>query len=38
MTINNKEAVIDLSQLEEGMYFIEMKGENGTSVKSLIKK
>lgn len=38
MTINNKEAVIDLSQLEEGMYFIEMKGENGISVKSLIKK
>ena len=38
MTINNKEAVLDLSNLESGMYLVEMLGKNGKSVKTFIKK
>lgn len=38
IAINNKEAVIDLSKLDSGMYIIEMLGKNGKSVKTLIKK
>jgi len=36
--INNKEAVLDLSKLEVGMYMIEIINRNGKSVKSVIKK
>ena len=38
MAINNKEAVIDLEQLESGMYLIELQGKNGKSMKTFIKK
>ena len=36
--INNKEAVIDLSDLETGMYLIEIIGKNEKNVKTIIKK
>lgn len=38
MTINNKEAVLDLSNLEAGMYLIEIQGINEKSIKTFIKK
>ena len=38
MTINNKEAVIDLSNLESGMYLIEILGKNKKSIKTFIKE
>lgn len=38
MTINNKEAVLDLSNLESGMYLIEIWGKNEKSIKTFIKK
>jgi len=38
MTVNNKEAVIDLSGFEKGMYLIDIQGKNGRSIKSFIKK
>ena len=38
MTINNKEAVIDLSNLESGMYLIEILGKNEKSIKTFIKE
>ena len=36
--INNKEAVLDLSDLEPGMYLIEILGKNEKSIKTFIKK
>jgi len=36
--INNKEAVIDLSRLDAGMYMIEILGKNEKSIKTFIKK
>ena len=36
--INNKEAVLDLSNLESGMYLIEILGKNEKSIKTFIKK
>ena len=36
--INNKEAVIDLSDLESGMYLVEIQGENEKTIKTFIKK
>lgn len=38
MVINNKETVIDLSNLESGMYLIEILGRNEKSIKTFIKK
>ena len=38
MAINNKEAVIDLTELESGMYFVEIIGKDEKSVKTFIKK
>ena len=38
MTINNKEAVLDLSNLKSGMYMIEILGKNEKSIKTFIKK
>ncbi len=38
MAINNKEAVLDLSNLESGMYMIEVLGKNEKSIKAFIKK
>lgn len=38
MAINNKEAVLDLSSLESGMYMIEILGKNEKSIKTFIKK
>lgn len=38
MTINNKEAVLDLSCLDTGMYLIEIYTEKGKNVKTFIKK
>ncbi|MBR6439564.1 MAG: T9SS type A sorting domain-containing protein [Bacteroidales bacterium] len=38
MAINNKEAFIDLSDLEAGMYMIEILGKNERSIKTIIKK
>ena len=38
ITINNKEAVIDLSDLESGLYFVEIIGKNEKSIKTFIKK
>lgn len=38
MAINNKDAVIDLSSLESGMYLIEIFGKNEKSIKTFIKK
>ena len=38
MTLNNKEAIIDLSNLESGMYLIEIQGKNEKFIKSFIKK
>ena len=38
MTINNKEAVIDLTDLESGMYLIEIVGKNEKSIKTFIKE
>ena len=38
LTINNKEAVIDLSDLESGLYFVEIIGKNEKSIKTFIKK
>ena len=38
MTINNKEAVLDLSNLESGMYLIEILGKNEKSIKTFIKQ
>ena len=38
MAINNKEAFIDLTELESGMYFIEILGKNEKSIKTFIKK
>ena len=37
-TINNKEAVLDLSNLESGMYLIEILGKNEKNIKTFIKK
>ena len=37
-TINNKETVLDLSNLESGMYMIEILGKNEKSIKTFIKK
>ncbi len=37
-TINNKKAVLDLSELEDGMYIVEIISKNGKSIKSAIKK
>ena len=36
--LNNKEAVLDLSELEPGMYFIEILGKNEKSIKTIIKE
>ena len=36
--INNKEAVLDLSRLESGMYLIEIIGANEKSIKTFIKE
>ena len=36
--INNKEAVLDLSNLEAGVYMIEILGKNEKSIKTFIKK
>lgn len=38
MTINNKEAVIDLTNLESGMYLIEIQGIKESGIKTFIKK
>ena len=38
MAINNKEAYIDLSNLEAGMYMVEIIGKNEKSIKTIIKK
>ena len=38
ITINNKKAVIDLSDLESGLYFVEIIGKNEKSIKTFIKK
>ena len=38
MAINNKEAVLDLSNLESGVYMIEILGKNEKSIKTFIKK
>lgn len=38
MTINNKEAVIDLTNLESGMYLIEIQGIKENGIKTFIKK
>ena len=38
MTINNKEAVLDLSNLNSGLYMIEILGKNEKSIKTFIKK
>ena len=38
MVINNKEAQLDLSNLESGMYLIEILGKNEKSIKTFIKK
>ena len=38
MTLNNKEAVLDLSNLESGMYLIEILGKNEKSIKTFIKE
>lgn len=38
MSINGKEAVLDLSNLEAGMYLIEIQGINEKSIKTFIKK
>ncbi len=38
MPINNKEAVIDLSNLEAGVYLIEIQGKNEKNIKTFIKK
>ena len=38
MAINNKEAVLDLSNLEAGVYMIEIFGKNEKSIKTFIKK
>jgi hypothetical protein len=38
MSINGKEAVLDLSNLEAGMYLIEIQGTNEKSIKTFIKK
>ncbi len=38
MAVNNKEAVIDLSELKAGAYMIEILGDNGSSIKTFIKK
>jgi len=38
VAVNNKEAVIDLSKLESGMYMIEIVGVNKKSVKTFIKQ
>lgn len=38
MAINNKEAVLDLSNLEAGVYMIEILGKNEKSIKTFIKK
>ena len=38
MTLNNKEAVIDLSNLKAGMYLIEIQGKTEKSIKTFIKK
>lgn len=38
MTLNNKEAVVDLSRLDAGMYMIEILGKNEKSIKTIIKK
>lgn len=38
MTLNNKEAVIDLSNLEPGMYLIEILGKNEKNIKTFIKQ
>ncbi len=38
MTINNKEAVIDLSSLDAGAYIIEIIGKNEKTIKTFIKK
>lgn len=38
MVINNKEAVIDLTNFESGMYFIEIIGKDEKSIKTFIKK
>ena len=38
MAINNKEAYIDLSNLEAGMYMVEIISKNEKSIKTIIKK
>lgn len=38
MSINSKETVLDLSNLETGMYIIEIQGKNENSIKTFIKK
>ena len=38
MAINNKEAVLDLSNFEAGVYMIEILGKNEKSIKTFIKK
>lgn len=38
MVINNKETIIDLSNLESGMYLIEIQGKNEKIIKTFIKK
>ena len=38
ITLNNKEAVLDLSNLESGMYLIEILGKNEKSIKTFIKE
>lgn len=38
MVINNKEAQLDLSNLESGMYLIEILGKNEKSIKTFIKR
>ena len=36
--INNKEAILDLSNLESGMYLIEILGKNEKNIQTIIKK
>ena len=38
MAVNNKETVLDLSDLESGMYMIEILGKNEKSIKTFIKR
>lgn len=38
MTLNNKEAVIDITGLESGMYFVEIIGKDEKSIKTFVKE